>query len=1291
MDYTSILEKWSPEKRALLAQRLGLSSPISHLTAGGTGPERLTAYVVLATEQEPTEAELRIFLSKRLPDYMVPSRFVTLDTLPQTPTGKVDGQGLRDLELPQADLSTSTDTPQNPLEEALCKIWADVLGLERVGPKDDFFSLGGQSLLVMQLVFAVNEALHITLPVRAVFDAPTVAGLVTYLDQQPTSRETSEEKICKRKMGEVVPLSYAQQRLWVLQQLDPQSPAYNISVRVRLSGRLNLATLGRAVDEVVRRHEILRTTFDVIDDYPAQIIAPPPTQSLSVEDLTHLPKREQEAHEDRMVHEDAKKPFSLSNGPLLRATLLRFDEQAHTLLLTMHHVISDAHSFSVFFRELSVAYQALLDGEKPTLDDPIIQYGDYACWERAQTDKQEAQLNYWKSKLSGAVPQVLLPIAQSSQTEPTSRGEAQMWEISAELSGRLRRFSKEHGTTLFMTLVAAFKVLLHRYSNQDDILLGTTVARRHRKESWESIGFFQNTLVLRTDVSGAPTFSETLQRVKEVVLEAFAHQDIPFEKLVQELGPERDVSGHPFFQIFFAYQSGSDEETWRSTLQLPNVAARASVTHNATAKFALTMIVEERGDRLGALVEHRSDLVSSETIERMLGHFEILLEAIVSDPNLSIKRLPLLTETEQHQLLVEWNDTTTEYPRDTCIHKLFEEQAGRFPDEVAVESQDAKLTYNDLNKRSNRVAHHLQTLGVGPDKLVGIYMARSVECIVGLLAILKAGGAYLPLSTTYPKERLAYMINDAGLDVVLTTENLRSELPDHQAQVVCLDNDANKWMPYSQENPAHEVQADQLAYVSYTSGSTGTPKGVEVPHRGVIRLIFGADYVQLGPRQRFLQHSTLSFDASTFEIWGALLHGGTCVLLPDHHLSLQVFGRTLREHKVNTLWVTSALYNSIIDEAPNILEGVEQLLIGGESLSVEHIWRGLKRFPQTRFINGYGPTESTTFTCCYRIPPELDRNLSSIPIGRPIGNTQVYLLNDTGQPVPVGVTGELHIGGDGLARGYLHHPDLTEEKFVPNPFRKEPGARLYRSGDMARFRPDGEIEFIGRTDDQVKLRGHRIELGEIECVLRQHRDIKEVVVIAPKSAGTADEKSLVAYVVAEQETILTKNELQDFLKAKIPKYMLPSTFVILDEFPVNDIGKVDRLALPEAESPRTDPQKPLLPPQTSLEKVVAKVWSRVLSTDLIGVQADFFEIGGHSLSATRVMARLHDVFRLDLPLRTFFEAPTVMSQAHAIAEAWGSTEEVEQVAQTFLELDGLSSEEVQGLLAQEEAHEEQSP
>ena len=1288
MDFASLLEQWSPKKRALLAQRLGVSTSIAHFTPSKTGPERLTAYVVLATKHEPTETELRNFLRDRLPDYMVPSRFVMLDTLPQTPVGKVDRQGLRDLELPPVNLTTSLEAPQSSLEKTLCKIWAEVLGLEQVGPKDNFFSLGGQSLLVMQLVFAVKEALHITLPVRAVFDAPTVADLVTYLNQQLTSpEEVTGARICKRKQSEFAPLSYAQERLWVLQQLDPQNPTYNISVRVQLSGQLHVETLVQALDEVIRRHEILRTTFAVIDDYPAQIVGPAPTHSLSVKDVTHLPMEEREAYEHQMANEDAKKPLSLSKGPLLRATLLRRDKQVHTLLLTMHHIISDAHSFSIFFRELSMTYQAILNGKQPTLDDPIIQYGDYACWERAQTDKQEAQLDYWKGRLEGIVPQILLPMDQPLQTQPTSRGKARMWEVPPELTAQLRKFSKKHGATLFMTLVAAFKVLLHRYSNQNDILLGTTISRRHRKESWESMGFFQNTLVLRTNVSGAPTFLEILQRVKEVVLEAFGHQDIPFEKLVQALAPERDVSGHPFFQIFFAYQSGSNEETWRSALQLPNITADASVTHSGTAKFALTIMMEERDDHLGALVEHRSDLISSETIERMLGHFEILLQAIVSDPDHSIKKLPLLTEIERHQLVIEWNDTTIEYPRDACIHELFEQQASRFPDTIAVEDQDVQLTYDDLNKRSNRVAHHLQTLGVGPNNLVGMYMARSVDCIVGLLGILKAGGAYLPLSTTYPKERLAYMITDAGLDVVLTSQNLRCELQDHQTQVVCLDDNANTWTRYSQENPSHEVRADQLAYVNYTSGSTGTPKGVEIPHRGVIRLLFGTEYIQLGPAQTLLHHSTLSFDASTLEIWGPLLHGGKCVLLPDHHLSLQIFGRTLREHYVNTLWVTSALYNSIIDEAPDILEGVEQLLIGGESLSVEHVYRGLKRFPQTQFTNGYGPTESTTFTCCYRIPQDLNKNLPSIPIGRPIGNTQVYLLDDTGQPVPVGVAGELHIGGDGLARGYLNHPDLTAEKFIPNPFCKEPDARLYRSGDIARFRPDGEIEFLGRTDDQVKLRGHRIELGEIEYVLRQHRDIKEVVVVARKSTGTTDEKSLVAYVVTEQTTSLTENELLHFLKAKLPRYMLPSTLVVLDELPLSPTGKVDRQALPETESSRTDSQKPAILPQTGLEKVVATVWSRVLGTELIDVRADFFEIGGHSLSATRVMSRLHDIFRLDLPLRTFFEAPTIESQAQAIANVWGSKEEAEQVAQTFLELDDLSGEQVQGLLA-EEAHKE---
>jgi amino acid adenylation domain-containing protein len=887
----------------------------------------------------------------------------------------------------------------------------------------------------------------------------------------------------------------------------------------------------------------------------------------------------------------------------------------------------------------------------------------------------ETQLSYWKNKLAN------IPVLHLSPDRPrppmqSYRGESQFIVLSQELSMRLKDFSRDKRVTPFMTLLAAFKTLLYRWTGQDDIVVGSPIANRNQTEMESLIGFFVNTLVIRTHASGESTFSEFLARVRETALEAYAHQDLPFEKLVQELKPKRDLSRHPLFQVMFQLRNQPSE-----TLQLEGIRIEPLEFESGIAKFDLNLaMMEDETGRLGGSLEYSTDLFDYATIKRLLSHFHELLTRIVDNPEQRIAEIPLLTNSERHQLLVEWNSTQKGYPREKCIHELFEEQVEKTPDAVAVIFENERLTYGELNVRANQLAHYLKKQGVEAERLVGICMERSLDMIVGLLGILKAGGAYVPLDPSYPKERLAFMLQDAQAKVVLTQERLIAALPESGARLVCLDRDRNHIVEESGDNPISEATAESLAYVTYTSGSSGQPKGVEVPHRGVLRLLCGVEYVQLDGNRTFLHLASTSFDASTFEIWGALLHGAKCVLFPGKIASPNEIGEILRHHKITTLWLTASLFNTVIDEAPEVLSEVHQLLIGGEALSIPHVRRAAAVLPGTQIINGYGPTESTTFTCSYPIPVRLDESISSIPIGRPIANTEVYLLDAHGSPVPVGIPGELYIGGDGLARGYLSKPELTAEKFIPHPFTKQPGGRLYKTGDLARYLRDGNIEFLGRSDHQVKIHGFRIEPGEIESVLGQHSAVREAVLVARED--TPGDKRLVAYIILRKEQVCTSSELQGFLKHKLPEYMIPSAFVLLDTLPLTPNGKIDRKALPAPDQSRRE-KKSYVAPRTAVERRLADIWSEVLKLDQVGTDDNFFELGGHSLLATQVMSRVRDAFQLEITLRMLFEHPKVAELAVQIVQLQAESGVAEGMAEVLADVESLSDKEAKRLLVRQ--------
>ncbi len=1049
-----------------------------------------------------------------------------------------------------------------------------------------------------------------------------------------------EQAIPRRPSREFAPLSFAQQRLWFLNQLEPESPAYNESRAYRLSGVLDVAALQRALDQVVARHEVLRTNFVSVDGNPTQVIAGARPVELALIDLSAWPESGREAEARRLLAENVRRPFDLSRDPMLRVMLLHLDEQGHILLVVKHHIASDAWSSGIFWQELAEFYRSVISGGPCELSELPIQYADYAIWQRnrLQGEFLEAQLAYWKKQLDGVEP-LRLPTDRRRSATSTYPGAKQSLTLAKELSDGLKALSRQQGATLFMTLLAAFQTLLNRYTGQTDIAVGTPIAGRTRLEVEKLIGFFVNTLVLRTDCSNDPTFRELLERVKQKAVDAYAHQEVPFEKIVEELQPERNFGSLPLFQVMFQLQNAP-----RSSIVFSGLTLSPIEVASGTAKFDLYLSMRDDPDGLKATLDYRAGLFDAATITRMLGHLQTLLEGIVENPERKISELPLLTEAEKHQLLVEWNDTKREYPKDKCIHELFEEQAEKTPDAIAVVFEDEQLTYRELNGKANQLAHYLRKLGVEPGVLVGICVERSLEMVIGLLGILKAGTAYVPLDPQYPKERLKFMLEDTRASIIVTQRRLRDRLPSHEATVVYLD-DETAWATEPDENPVAAIRPENLLYVMYTSGSTGTPKGVSVVHRGVVRLVKNTDYAELTSDEVFLQFAPISFDASTFEIWGALLNGAKLIVFPPHTPSLEELGRFIESYRVTTLWLTAALFHQMVDGHLSRFKGVRQLLAGGDVISVRHVEKCLHELRNCRLINGYGPTENTTFTCCYPMPDPKQVG-HSVSIGRPIANTQVYVLDVRGNPAPVGVPGELYIGGDGLARGYLNQPELTREKFVPNPFSDEPGARLYRTGDLVRYRSDGTIEFLGRLDHQVKIRGFRVELGEIEAVLSQHPTVRETVVIIREEV--MGEKRLVAYVVPSQEPAPSTSALRGFVQQKLPDYMIPSRFVFLDSLPLTPNGKIDRRTLPVPSEARDDCGSSYVAPHETVELQLVDIWEQLLGIHPIGTRDNFFDLGGHSLLAVRLVAEIEKAFGKNIPLAALFQAPTIEQLASTV-------------------------------------------
>ena len=1043
-----------------------------------------------------------------------------------------------------------------------------------------------------------------------------------------------------------LPLSFAQQRLWIIDQLSPGDPVYNIAFAVSLSGPLDVTSLEASFNEIIRRHESLRTTFDTVGGEPVQVIAPSLSISLPVIDLTSHPPEERDQTLRELALAEAQRPFDLKRGPLVRFTLVRLGDEEHVVLWTAHHIVADGWSLGVLLGELGQLYPAFRRGLASPLKELTIQYADYAVWQREW--QQSAALNrslaFWREQLKGAPPVLTVPTFNPRPPVQSFRGARHHLFISKRVYDGLNAISRQSLATMYMTLLAAFNVLLYRFTGMDDLPVGTIIANRQQPEVEGLIGFFANTLVLRNDLSGDPDFMTLLGRIKQVSLEAYAHQEVPFELLVEKLQPQRDLKYNPLFQVAFTYL---DDKLPAASI-LSDVSIKRLEFDPQVSHFDLTLDLLRGRDSVSGYLEYNTDLFDKSAIARLANNFQNLLEAIVSNPRERISRLPLLSEEERRQALIEWNATRTNYLGQSCVHQLFEQQAQQKPDATAVVFHDERLSYRQLNERANQLAHHLKKLGVGPEVRVGICVERSVEMIIGLLGILKAGGVYVPLDPEYPRERLEFMMADAEISVLLTEQHLADLLPAEDRPVFLLDVDWPSLTDESTESPVNETTPDNLAYVIYTSGSTGGPKGVEITHRAIVRLVNRTDYVQLATDDRVAQLSNSSFDAATFELWGALLNGATLVgMIKDVALTPQKFADEIRDRKITTIFLTTALFNLLAREVPGIFQPLRHLLFGGENVEPGWVREVLEKGAPERLLHVYGPTESTTFTTWQKV--EVVQDTGTIPIGRPIANTEVYILDREMQPVPIGVAGELYIGGDGLARGYLKQPVLTAIRFVPHPFSAEPGQRLYRTGDVGRYRPDGAIEFLGRTDHQVKIRGFRVELGEIEGLLLQLPQVAQAVAMLREDVP--GDKRLVAYVVPKNGNELAVTELRADLREKLPPYMIPSAFVMLDALPLTPNGKVDHHALPPPDHIRTGAEEQYVAPRTPLEQSLARIWSEVLNVEQVGVHDNFFDLGGHSLLATQVVSRVREIMHVEVMLRDLFAAPTIAALAQIILNA----------------------------------------
>ncbi|MEW6732939.1 MAG: amino acid adenylation domain-containing protein, partial [Acidobacteriota bacterium] len=1225
------------------------------------GEKELVAY--FTTRSECCLSELRRYLREKLPDFMIPTQYVQLDSLPLTPSGKIDRQSLPTPNWLGVIVNSVYSLSKTPIEEIIRGFFTQLLGIETIGTNDSFFDLGGHSLLATQLVSYIRTVFGIELPLRSLFDNPTIIGLVecvTTLLNTEATLSTSTIVALPRK--ELIPLSFAQQRLWFLDRFEPSSSTYNITVAVHLQGWLDKAALEYSINEVIKRHEALRTSFSLINDQPVQIITDRLLLEIRQQDLCHLPDEQRETIALEQAVREAKQPFNLSTGPLLRVSLFKLAEQEHILLLSMHHIISDGWSIGILIREVATFYQAYCHNRAYQLSPLPVQYADYALWQREwlQGEVLARQLAYWKKQLADIKP-LSLPTDYLRPTRQSYRGAAQPIRLDRQTAEQIKALSRQEGTTLFMVLLAVFKILLQRYSGQLDIAVGTPIANRNRAEIEGLIGLFINTLVLRTDMSGSPTGLELLARVREVALGAYTHQDLPFEKLVDDLQPVRDLSRNPLFQVMFVLQNAP-----MPALEISGLTLKPLWIENAAIKFDLTLLLEEERQELVGEFRYNRDLFETDTITRLSSHFQTLLSSLLADPSQRICNLPLLSESERKQLLIEWNNTLVYRSQDKSVHQLFEEQSERTPDAIALICENIQLSYRELNIRANQLAYYLMKLGVTPEAPIGICLERSIEMIVALLGILKAGGTYVPLDPAYPKDRLAFILIDTQLTVLLTESRFAETLPDLSRQLICIDTDWQIIVRQATDNPALRTLTNNAAYIIYTSGSMGKPKGVIVQHHALVNYIEDAIFAyQFSPDDRILQFASINFDASAEEIYPCLSCGATLVLRNNTMLSSVLnFLQQCKEWRITVLDLPTAYWHEIVSQLANVdlkqLASLRLVILGGERALPERLAVWQQHLGKAvRLFNSYGPTEATVVATRCEL---FEQEEGEVPIGRPISNTRVYLLDRDLQPVPRGIIGELYIGGVGLAIGYLNQPTLSAESFIPDPFSKLPGARLYKTGDLVRYRLDGKLEFYARIDQQVKIRGFRVELGEIEAVLSEYPGVLQCLVIACEELP--GDRRLAAYLVCQQ-TRPSTSELYSFAKQRLPDFMIPVTFFIVEKIPLTPNGKIDYRALPSFTGSRPTLTKPYVAPRTTLERYLAEQWQKVLGIDRVGIDDNFFELGGDSIRAAILINRLQTEIDKYIYIVAIFDAPTIAGLAQYLLKHYPNTIcKIERAAKT---------------------------
>ena len=1261
------------------------------------GEKRLVAYIVPEEGKEISAKELRVYLKERLPDYMVPAAYVSLAELPHTPSGKTDRKALPK---PEFDVDEHEYAgPRNTVEEVICGIWAETLNHKRVGIHDNFFELGGQSLLAMQVISRLRNVFGVELPLRALFETRTVAGLAERIAQMAGMEQAATPLLVRAPRDGYLPLSFAQQRLWFLDQLEPGNAAYNMPFGFRAVGQLDEEVLRRSVREIVQRHEVLRTSFPSVDGKPVQHIKTDFEPEIEVMDLGSTPEPEREEYIRQIYKEERLMEFDLGSGPLMRVKLLRLTERDHVLLVIRHHIIGDGWSNGIMMREFSQLYTAYVQEQEGALPELRIQYADFAVWQRQwlQGEVLQRQLEYWRQQLLEIDP-LELPVDYPRKASENYAAATLEWKLSEELSAALRDLGKQQGFTLFTLLAAGFQLLLARYSGQRDIAVGTPIAGRRWAEIEGVMGFFVNTLVLRANASGRQRVREFLNHVHQITLDAYQHQDVPFEKLVEELHPDRDLSRTPLFQAMLVFENVLPAE-----LELPGLKIFELKTDVDVAKFDLLLKVDDSGPGIRGGLVYRTELFMPSTVTRLLRHFERLLAGIAGHMDMPVSELPLLSDAEREEMLTEWNRTEARYSLDQCVHELIEEQARRIPNAVAVVYEGQQLTYAELNGRANQLAHHLRQANIGPDVRVALCVKRSLETVTGLLAILKAGGAYVPLDPNLPAGRMEFMLQDSQATVLLAEQAIGDRIKNSHVRLIALDSVFADVEANCRENLTPRAAPENLAYLIYTSGSTGRPKAVGIEHRQVLNYVRAIqERADFCANSSFVLVSSLAADLGNTMFFPALCGGGTLHLVSEERaLNPEMLGDYMKRFRIDYMKITpshlQALLNGnrCLDVLPK-----RELILGGEASS----WDWIKEFQSNasdlQVMNHYGPTECTVGAITFHCEAGEARPASGkLPLGRPLSNARVYVLDKDMHPAPVGVAGELYIGGDGVGRGYLNQPGLTAARFVPDVFSKKPDARLYRTGDRVKWLANGILEFLGRIDEQVKIRGYRVELGEIEAVLRQSPEVRQGSVILQSTDAQEENKKLIAYVVGERQPVSPDdiesftNSVRQHMEEKLPEYMIPVSFVWMENLPLLRNGKLDRRALPLPQA-----RDEYAPPSTAIEQTLCGIWLDLLRVERIGIHDNFFSLGGHSLLATQVMSRVRQTFKIELPLRAIFESPTIERLAREVHKAQqdATVHPVPESAKFSIvlptdfelekeldELESLSDEEIDRLLEEE--------